>query len=116
DYDLRDNLQSVTEAAGQPESQTSSFTYDALNRAVTMVAAAGSRDAATTVQAYDLVGNLVAMTEAAGNPEARTTTYEYDNLNRAITMSVGGSGPDAPRVTRMAYDVFDNATDVIKSA
>ena len=71
-YDAMSNRLTVTE----PDGNTSSYTYDALNRQVKMVNAAGD----TTLTAYDPVGNVHSTT----TPNSNVTTNTYDALNRLV--------------------------------
>ena len=71
-YDANSNWLSFTE----PDGNTTSFTYDELNRPIKMVNAAGD----TTVTTYDPVGNVHSTT----TPNSNVTTNTYDALNRRV--------------------------------
>ena len=74
-YDPESNRLALTE----PDGNTTSYTYDALNRQIQMVNAAGD----TTVTTYDPVGNLHSLM----TPNSNTTTNVYDALNRLVSQS-----------------------------
>jgi RHS repeat-associated protein len=76
-YDANSNVLTRKE----PDGNTTTYSYDALNRQVKMVNAAGD----TTVTSYDPVGNVVQV-EA---PNQNLTNYAYDPLNRMIRQTDG---------------------------
>lgn len=71
-YDSTSNLLATTE----PDGNTTTYTYDALNRRIKIVNAAGD----TTVTTYDPVGNV----HSATIPNSNVTTNTYDALNRLV--------------------------------
>ena len=87
------NRLSVTE----PDGNTTNYTYDALNRQLKMVNAAGD----TTVTTYDPVGNVA----CRAAPNSNVTCYTYDALNRVIK-ETDSQGP----VQTTTYDPVGNVT------
>lgn len=71
-YDAMSNRLTMTE----PDGNTTSYTYDALNRQVKIVNAAGD----TTITTYDPAGNVRSTT----TPNSNVTTNTYDALNRLV--------------------------------
>jgi RHS repeat-associated protein len=94
-YDANSNHTSMTE----PDRNTTTYSYDALNREVQMVNAAGD----TTKQTYDPVGNLASVTY----PTLNVTTNSYDALNRPIQQS-----DSAGNVGTLTFDPAGNITSV----
>ena len=94
-YDAVGNRLTMT----QPDGNTTTDTYDADNRLVKDVNAAGD----TTITTYDGVGNVITVTE----PNLNVVANSYDVLNRVIqvTDSVG-------LVDSYAYDPVGNRTKV----
>ena len=74
-YDAVGNGLTVTE----PDGNTTTTAYDADNRVVTQVNAAGD----TTTTTYDAAGNVATVT----SPNLDVTTNTYDSLNRPIQVS-----------------------------
>lgn len=62
----------------EPDGNTTTYSYDALNRQVKMVNAAGD----TTITTYDPVGNIGCVTA----PNLNVTCYTYDALNRPLRL------------------------------
>src|SRR5207247_4628917 len=80
-YDPNGNLQSVTDA----RSNSTTHTYDAMDRLATRVDPLGGSEAFV----YDLAGNLTRRTDRKG----QLSTFVYDSLNRLTTSSYAdGSG------------------------
>lgn len=88
---------SATKAA-QALPQTSTFTYDADNRMLSMTDAMGN----VTSYQYDAIGNRISTTD--GN--LHTIQYTYDSLNRLVQTTTPEGG-----VTRYTYDHVGNKTD-----
>jgi RHS repeat-associated protein len=74
-YDANSNRLTFTE----PDDNTTTYSYDALNRQVKMVNAAGD----TTLTTFDPVGNIHTTT----TPNSNVTTNIYDALNRLVQQS-----------------------------
>jgi RHS repeat-associated protein len=92
-YDANSNRLTLTE----PDGNTTNYSYDALNRVVTMVNAAGD----TTMTAYDPVGNVHSTTA----PNLNVTTNTYDALNRLVQRT-----DSQALVQTTAYDPVGNIT------
>jgi RHS repeat-associated protein len=90
-YDPEDNAIAVTD----PNANTTTMTYDAINRVIGMTNAAG--DVSTT--AYDPVGNIVQTVDPRGNVTA--SVYDADNRRIQETDSIGP-------VIRTEYDPVGN--------
>ncbi len=90
-YDRVGNLLSITD----PNGNTTSFTYDALDRLIREESAAGQ----VTTYAYDALGNLIQMT----NPRGFSVSFSYDAANRlaSVTNPLG-------QTTRFRYDANGN--------
>jgi RHS repeat-associated protein len=86
-YDPVDNRLTRTE----PDGNTTTYTYDADNRLIKVVNAAGD----TTLTAYDPVGNVASITEPTTNVIANT----YDPDDRVIQIQDGGG-----IVAKYSYD------------
>ncbi len=80
-----------------PDSNVTSYTYDALNR-VTTITDALSQD---TTFAYDANSNLTSITDA----NSHATSYTYDALNRVTAVTDALS-----RATTYTYDAVGNVT------
>ncbi|ASA20281.1 hypothetical protein B9T62_05390 [Paenibacillus donghaensis] len=87
EYDNNGNITKSIETRKDQATETSSYTYDALNRLLIVTRADGSREAYT----YDLRGNRLTL-ESKTSIEAAfaETTYGYDLLNTLTTLSQGG--------------------------
>jgi len=83
-----------------PKGNTTSYTYDGLNRLTQKVEPAGS----ATQYVYNQVGNRTDLMDARGN----TINYAYDGNNRLITISY----PDTTTVT-FTYDENGNRTEMV---
>ncbi len=90
-YDGEGNLSAVTDFNGN----TTSYSYDALNRVIT-VAQPGS---ILTSYDYDMHGNLASVLDA----ESHETTYTYDDMSRVVATA----SPDTGTVT-FVYDAVGN--------
>ena len=90
-YDSNSNRLTMTE----PDGNMTTYGYDAVNRRVKMVNAAGD----TTLYSYDPFGN----TKTTTSPTENVTTYSYDALNRRIQQT-DGDGP----VSGASYDPVGN--------
>jgi YD repeat-containing protein len=97
-YDLVGNLTASTDRRGQ----TTTYTFDMLNRARTKIdpQATGSA-AAVTAMTYDKVGNRTSVVDPLGIQ----TTAVYDARNRKTTETFAGS-----LVTSYVYDDLGNTT------
>ncbi|MEZ0297551.1 MAG: LamG-like jellyroll fold domain-containing protein, partial [Candidatus Methylacidiphilales bacterium] len=93
-YDDGGSLLSVTEPA-KGAAATVSYTYDALNRAITETCGG-----VTHFYIYDLAGNRL---QTIYGGTSRTIVSTYDALNRLTTMTEGGT-----RVTGYLYDLNGN--------
>jgi len=96
-YDPNGNLAVATDQLGR----TTTYTYDALNRPVSM----DYSDPATpdVAYAYDANGNRNSMTDGTG-----ATTYAYDELDRLLSVTTPG-----PKVVGYRYDLDGNRTKLI---
>jgi RHS repeat-associated protein len=90
-YDPVGNRLTLTE----PDGNTTTYTFDADNRLIKEVNAAGD----TTLTAYDGVGNIVSVTA----PTTNVTTYTYDADDRVILVQDGGG-----TVESYTYDPVGN--------
>jgi RHS repeat-associated protein len=90
-YDPNSNRLTKTE----PDGNVTTYRYDAVNRQIKMVNAAGD----TTITTYDPFGNVKTISAPNGN----VTTYTYDALNRRI-QAADSDGP----VSTMSYDSVGN--------
>lgn len=91
-YDPNSNRLSMTE----PDGNTTTYSYDALNRQVTMVQV---QTGDTTVATYDPVGNVHTTTV----PNSNVTTNTYDALNRLVQKT-----DSQALVQTIAYDPVGN--------
>lgn len=108
-YDVADNLLSVTQwggPSGSSGARIRSYSYDSLSRLVT---AANSETGTTCygiwsgsncVNGYDANGNLVAKTDA----REVTTYYGYDDLNRLVSKSYSSNAPAGSLSSCYRYD------------
>jgi RHS repeat-associated protein len=94
-YDANSNHTSMTE----PDGNTTTYSYDALNRQVQMVNAAGD----TTKTGYDPVGNVKSVTY----PNLNVTTISYDPDNRPVQQS-----DSAGNVGTLTFDPAGNITSL----
>src|SRR5262249_14873476 len=107
-YDVMGNRTSTTDAEGR----TTTYTYDALNRLLTVKTptvtnAAGNAVTYTSSYAYDGVGNRITAIDNNGN---RTDTiYNPDNLVRQVTDPSG-------HITQYAYDADLNQVSIVIGA
>jgi RHS repeat-associated protein len=90
-YDAVGNRLTLTE----PDGNTTTYTFDADNRLIKEVNAAGD----TTLTAYDGVGNIVSVT----TPTTNVITYTYDADDRVILVQDGGG-----TVSSYTYDAVGN--------
>ena len=90
-YDSAGNISTVTD----PENNTTSYTYDALNR-IDKVEQPGS---IITRYAYDNHGNMITVTDANNN----VTTFLYDDMGRIVVNTLPDTG-----VTAYVYDETGN--------
>ncbi len=90
-YDPNSNRLSSTE----PDGNTTNYSYDALNRQVTVVNAAGDK----TVTTYDPVGNVHNTTQ----PNSNVITNVYDALNRLVQQA-----DSQALVQTISYDAVGN--------
>jgi RHS repeat-associated protein len=90
-YDPVGNRLTLTE----PDGNTTTYTFDADNRLIKKVNAAGD----TTLTAYDGVGNIVSVTA----PTTNVTTTTYDADDRVILVQDGGG-----TVSSYTYDAVGN--------
>ncbi|MFZ5965279.1 PKD domain-containing protein [Thalassococcus sp. BH17M4-6] len=123
-YDLRGNVQSVTEAVGSSAERSMSFTYEPVfNKPVTKT----DGDGFTMTYAYDAFGEVVQITDSLGNSEAMTYTPEgklatrtdkngnvtemtyNEDLNIASMTYADGS------ITALTYDAAGNTTIVAEA-
>ncbi|WP_428243672.1 DUF6531 domain-containing protein, partial [Gynuella sp.] len=102
-YDRVGNQTSVTDHLDR----TTTMTYDALNRAIKQVNAAGD----SRTSRYDGNGNLVWSQDEAG----RISTYQYDLLNR-LTTATEAAGTAVETTTTRSYDTFGNLLTQTRAA
>lgn len=130
DYDPRQRLTSMTEAAGTAMAATTTFAYDPTGQLIETIAPNGAR----TQYEYDAAGRLIALEDDLGNRMeytldaadnitgqdildssgilVATQTHTYDVLGRMTRYQ----GAD-PQITReFAYDGNNNLTEVKDSA
>lgn len=91
EYDQAGNQKKIID----PLSRETLYSYDALNRVITIT---NPLSGATTYD-YDPAGNRVGLTDA----ENRTTTYDYDAPNRVVTTTNALGGQ-----TGVTYDAVGN--------
>src|SRR5262249_18308411 len=107
-YDVVGNRTSTTDAEGR----TTTYSYDALNRLVTVTTpdvtdVFGNTVACTTLYGYDAVGNRITVTDNNGN---RTeTVYNANNLVQRVTDASG-------HITEYAYDADLNQVSIVVGA
>ena len=82
----------------QPDGNMTNYTYDKVNRQLTMVQV---QTGDTTTYTYDAFGNVKTVTA----PDLNLTTYTYDILNRRIS-ETDSDGP----VSTTSYDAVGNVT------
>src|SRR5262249_49282287 len=83
--------------AGFPaENQTTSYTYDANGRVISVSDPLGK----VWTRTYDQFGRLTATTDPLGN----STVFAYDKMNRLISQTDGANLPSQSRQTVYAYD------------
>src|SRR5262249_14198284 len=68
-----------------PNGVSDAFTYDALNRVLTHVSAAGGAAIYSAVYAYDLANNRRTVTETVAGQPSRIIAYNYDSQYRLIS-------------------------------
>lgn len=90
-YDQDSNKISITE----PNGNTSTSAYDAVNRLVQSVNAAGD----ATLTGYDAAGNVIGVT----SPNLNVTQYAYDALNRQVQQN-----DSTGAVNSLTYDPVGN--------
>jgi len=98
------SIMSDTHAVGQPEEQTTTYTYYSDNLIQSKTDALGR----TTTYDYDANGNLTTMTRLAGTANAVTTSYAYEprfNQLSSVTDPLG-------HITSFSYDPFGNLTTI----
>ena len=118
-YDGDSNLVATTDADGNE----TTYSYDGLNRQITMTVAANSPVAATTKYAYDAVGDLIAVQGPRSHagpsqsfPQDPTTRfpagfsyfdayYTYDAMHRQVTETDGAGDT--------TYQTFDGDNNVV---
>lgn len=106
-YDALDNLLSVTQKGGSPNStqwRVRTFAYDSLSRLLS----ATNPESGTIAYAYDANGNLNAKTSPAPNQAGSSTvtlSYCYDALNRLTSKAyIAQSCPMSSPVATYSYD------------
>ena len=90
-----------------PLGRVITYAYDDRDRLVTMVAAVGTDDEATTRFEYDDAGNQTAVIDANGN----RTEFQYDSMNRVTVIAEAdpdGDGPLPQPTTTFSYDLAGN--------
>jgi YD repeat-containing protein len=97
--DNRGNVTASVSGFGTPLAQSSSQTYDSMNRALTAVNGKGE----SSSFAYDPAGNLLRSTDASGIAASRS----YDAKGRLASLVDPSSGTTVP-----SYDLKDNITKV----
>jgi RHS repeat-associated protein len=92
-------------ALGQPEQETTTFTYYADNLVNTGTDQLGR----VTSYSYDINANPTSVTQLSGTSNAVTTTMSYDStFNNPLTIT-----DPLNNTTSINYDIFGNATAVI---
>ena len=95
---------SDTRAFGQPEQQTTTYTYFADNLINTVTDQLGR----VTTYAYDVDANPTSITRLTGTPNAVTTTTQYDSMfSKPVTVT-----DPLGNTTSFTYDTFGNATAI----
>ena len=92
------NLLSLTD----PEQNTTTWTYDALNR----VTAETNYQYASRNYTYDAVGDLTSLTDRDG----RVTTYQYDNVGHRTAEKWLNAQGSAIRTFHYSYDAVGQLT------
>jgi RHS repeat-associated protein len=115
-YDAVGNVLSVTTGimADNAKPLTTNYTYDPLNRVLTMTEAVGTPDQRETTNVYDGAGNVQSVSKPGtfGDPVV-VTAYVYDALNRPTQVTQAANVPDLARTTQTAYDAADNVVQTI---
>ncbi|XOV82413.1 MAG: putative Ig domain-containing protein [bacterium] len=83
-FDLAGNRTSVTSGVLSGPGQTTSYTFDALNRIASVI----EPDGETTSYGYDAIGNLATKT----HPNGVVSTFTYDSLSRLSNLRHERSG------------------------
>jgi RHS repeat-associated protein len=107
-FDLAGNLKSETTGQSTTSSyahaSTSSYSYDALNRQISVTEAVGVTGVQrTSSTAFDAAGNVLSTTDALG----QIASYAYDALNRQTTQ-IDGYGSQFAVTATMSYDAAGN--------
>ena len=110
-YDAVGNVLSVTTGIMSANAMplTTAYTYDPLNRVLTMTEASGMPDQRETSYVYDGAGNLVSESQpgTVSDPVV-VTAYAYDALNRQTQVTQAANIPGLARTTQTAYDAAGN--------
>jgi len=99
-YDAASRMVSATRAIGTPQASTSSYTYDAVGRQLTVTDPLGN----ATAYQYDGRGQLAVVTDALGY----TSSYTYDAIGRLTALTNGNN-----ETTTYGYDIRGRQTQVI---
>jgi RHS repeat-associated protein len=113
-YDAVGNVTSVTTGIMSANAMplTTNYTYDPLNRVLTMVEAAGTSDQRQTTNVYDGAGNLVSKSQPGTlSDPVVVTAYSYDALNRQTQVTQAANVSGMSRTTETAYDASGNVVE-----
>jgi len=105
-YDNDNNQTSKHEVINGVDKGTTAYTYDPLNRLLTVTEPNGK----ITAYVYDMAGNRVTETIASGS-ETTQNTYSYNEQNRLIGISTNINGV----VTELAAYIYDNNGNQLKT-
>ncbi len=94
-------------AFGQPNGNTTTYSYDPLGRETGRSTAAGTTNRLSYTSAYNRAGQVVAATETVTTGTAAPTSYAYDKLGRLT-----GYTPPAGSATAYGWDAVPNRTSV----
>jgi YD repeat-containing protein len=115
EYDAHDRAQLITEAVGAPEQRTTSVVYDATNNVsyLTTGIANTNPHQATGHFIYDELNRVTGMQEALGDSNQRSTTMIYDATDNLLYLTQGQETPfPQPLQTAFRYDTLNRTIQV----